>query len=52
MWVSADLAEWPPLETGGVCLLWVKGGKTRSEDMFSESPKIADIVGASTAVTA
>ena len=27
--------------------LWVTGGKTRSEYMFSELPQIADIAGAS-----
>jgi len=32
--------------------LWVMGGKTRSEYMFSELPQIADIVGVPAARTA
>ncbi len=27
------------------CLLWVTGGKTQSEYMFSEIPQVADITG-------
>ena len=30
----------------GQCLLWVTGGKTPSEYIFSELPQVADIVRA------
>ena len=35
-----------PVGECGECLLWVTGGKTPSEDMFSELPQVADIAGA------